>query len=404
MRKHDEFGGIYRYFYLNREKDIFSNLTQLKCASPKEYSAYLRQNDLAVRSYDERYIKARLDTEKSLYDEFVQKGGKPRVKHPYYFTLGKCDEWFYGRKGAFGCVGFSLEEFNADEISFTYGDSMPNFMEEYRDGKEYRGQVYTLPEINEIIEKYGMPNEWNTFERFGPENYIEVQVWSNEFASALTLKSTTFIDMSVEETATRMMLCSDNISQNPLTQKSLEYYVRKCKVHPKWRWFCELIKRVPESEFCANRVHGLAHAQKCALTAFVFAIESDLRPIDLETLVYAAFFHDIGRRYFDEGKRHGLIGAEKVTSYIGENDFVYADLLKEALAKHDDSELPSDRNNRFLIWLRDIDSLDYLRLGMGRYTTRFLKTDAAKSLVKCVTELNIEMFLDDDRYIRNLIS
>jgi hypothetical protein len=40
--------------------------------------------------------------------------------------------------------------------------------------------VYTYEEIVEIIKKYGLPQVWNEDGRYGPERYIEVQVWSDE--------------------------------------------------------------------------------------------------------------------------------------------------------------------------------------------------------------------------------
>ena len=70
--------GIYRYFHLNREKDIFSNLTQLEYDSADEYLAYIKEHNLAVKSYNEHYLRRRFNTEKALYEQFVRKGGKPR--------------------------------------------------------------------------------------------------------------------------------------------------------------------------------------------------------------------------------------------------------------------------------------------------------------------------------------
>ena len=402
MCSHHELASIYRYFYLNREKDIFSNLTQLEFDSAEEYLTYIKEHGLAVNSYNERYVRRRFNTEKALYDQFVQKGGKPRTKHPYYFTLGKCDEWFYGRKGAFGCVEFLLDEFEPSVVSFTYGDSVPTFMSEFQVGKEYRGQVYTLPEIQKLVEKYGMPNEWNTYEQLGPENYIEVQIWSDEFVSEFSTQPTRFKELSANELSTRMLLSNNDIRQDLPAQKPLGYYIDKCKTHTRWSWFCELVNRVPPTAFCADHVHGIPHAHKCALIAFIIADELNLNTVDFNTLVYAAFFHDIGRKYYDNGKKHGVISSEKVASSICETDTVRMEQLKEALAKHDDRAEPNDDKNPFLLWLRDIDSLDYLRLGMGEYTTRYLKTKVAKALVTCVTELNVLMYLDDHQFIYKL--
>lgn len=47
------------------------------------------------------------------------------------------------------------------DISFTYGDSHPTFSDRVNDGKEYRKKLYTYDEILEVIEKYGLPQDWN---------------------------------------------------------------------------------------------------------------------------------------------------------------------------------------------------------------------------------------------------
>lgn len=48
------------------------------------------------------------------------------------------------------------------------------------DEREYHKQIYTYDEILELIKKYGLPQEWNKDGKFGPERYIEMQVWSDE--------------------------------------------------------------------------------------------------------------------------------------------------------------------------------------------------------------------------------
>ena len=65
-------------------------------------------------------------------------------------------------------------------VSFTYGDSMPTFSPTIHDGKEYRYRLYTDEEILPIIEKFGLPRDWNDDGKYGPERYIEAHVWSDE--------------------------------------------------------------------------------------------------------------------------------------------------------------------------------------------------------------------------------
>lgn len=57
---------------------------------------------------------------------------------------------------------------------------MPTFSPAITDGKEYRKQLYTYDEILKIIDKYGLPQDWNDDGRYGPERYIEAHVWSDE--------------------------------------------------------------------------------------------------------------------------------------------------------------------------------------------------------------------------------
>ena len=57
---------------------------------------------------------------------------------------------------------------------------MPTFSDKVKDGKEYRKKVYFYDEMLKLIEKYGMPQDWNSDGRFGPERDIEAHVWSDE--------------------------------------------------------------------------------------------------------------------------------------------------------------------------------------------------------------------------------
>ena len=77
-------------------------------------------------------------------------------------------------------IKIPIEEFDTRTISFTYGDSMPTFSPKVNDGREYRKKCYTYEEILKIIEKCGLPQDWNRDGRYGPERYIEAHVWSDE--------------------------------------------------------------------------------------------------------------------------------------------------------------------------------------------------------------------------------
>lgn len=40
--------------------------------------------------------------------------------------------------------------------------------------------MYTYEEILEVIAKYGLPQDWNDDGKFGPEQYVEAHIWSDD--------------------------------------------------------------------------------------------------------------------------------------------------------------------------------------------------------------------------------
>lgn len=166
------------YHYYERNQGPFKNLSALEIDEAEKILQKIRYNGdtfASKRSLD--YIKIRKELENKAREAFIAKGGNPKKMYPHYMTLGECGwikEWYRDGKE----VKISLAEFKEDNISFTYGDLFPTMR--YQDGKEYREQVYTKEEIMKLIEKYGLPQEWNKEGTYGPERYIEVQIWSNE--------------------------------------------------------------------------------------------------------------------------------------------------------------------------------------------------------------------------------
>ena len=70
----------------------------------------------------ERYMKARRRSEQRLHAAFLEKGGRPQRRHPYYLipeTPGVEAFW-----PSAGKVRVPVNEISSDAISFTYLDSM----------------------------------------------------------------------------------------------------------------------------------------------------------------------------------------------------------------------------------------------------------------------------------------
>ena len=169
------------YHYYEKGTPPFRVLSDLSFQDATETLERLRiehpHAQLASRPPD--YMRRRLNCERMLREAFLKKGGMIQREDPYYMTLGH-SPWLSTWFDECACIRIPAEEFDLRTVSFTYGDSHPTFSPAAQDGKEYRGQLYTFAEILKLIEKYGYPQDWNDDGRFGPERYIEAQIWSDE--------------------------------------------------------------------------------------------------------------------------------------------------------------------------------------------------------------------------------
>lgn len=175
---------MYLYHYYDKTIAPFLNLSDLPQEQANQVLADIRKNkphtQTAKRTSD--YMENRIYYEKILKEEFIKKGGNVQRNAPHYMTVEHSpwlSSWF--ENGAY--IKIPIEEFDLSTVSFTYGDSHPTFSPKVNDGKEYRKKLYTYEEILGIIEKYGLPQEWNDDGKYGPERYIEAHIWSDETIS-----------------------------------------------------------------------------------------------------------------------------------------------------------------------------------------------------------------------------
>lgn len=164
--------------YYEETKGPFLNLSDLTIEEAEIILNDIRhKSEVFASKRPLDYLKIRLELEDKVRSKFIEKGGNPIRKRPHYMILGSCPwvkEWYKN-----GCeIQISLKKFDSKIVSFTYGDTFPAMR--FQDGKPYREKVYTLEELPEIIQKYGLPDEWNKDGTLGPERYIEAQIWDDQ--------------------------------------------------------------------------------------------------------------------------------------------------------------------------------------------------------------------------------
>ena len=125
------------------------------------------------RFSDSAYLKQRFETEIQLRKFFIKKGGKPLLKHPIYFFLGR--NFKFEEHQANKAYKINLDNICKSTISFTYGDSMIAFNKVHRSnsGLKYQnplcGKIFTFEDLNQIYTSLNYPNH--------DPLHIEAQLW-----------------------------------------------------------------------------------------------------------------------------------------------------------------------------------------------------------------------------------
>jgi hypothetical protein len=172
---------MHLYHYFDDTIGPFVNLSDLPIDKAKNILNNMKNkkpNSQAAKRHD-KYVEYRRNCEYIIRTEFTKKGVIIKRVSPHYMVVEHSpwlSTWFENSN----FIKIPIEEFDLESVSFTYGDSMPTFSPTINDGKEYRKKIYLYDEILEIIEKYGLPQDWNGDGKFGPERYIEAHIWSDD--------------------------------------------------------------------------------------------------------------------------------------------------------------------------------------------------------------------------------
>ena len=168
------------YHYYEQECGPFRSISDLPDEEAEMVLQRIRTEkpDIFLAKRPDDYLKKRRHFEEILRNEFIKAGGQPERTTPHYMVVGEVpffEKWYEHT----ACISIDTGNLDTRQLSFTYGDSHPTFSGRTRDGKEYRNRLYTYDEIPAIIDKYGLPQVWNPDFKYGPECYVEVQVWTD---------------------------------------------------------------------------------------------------------------------------------------------------------------------------------------------------------------------------------
>ena len=172
------------YHFYDKSIGPFKSLTTLSQEEAWKVLENIKRtkpNSQSAKRHD-KYVPYRQNCEAILRQECEKKGIIMNRHSPHYMVV-ELSPWLSAWYENSAFTKISVEDFDLRTLSFTYGDSMPTFSDSITDGKEYRKKLYTYEEILGVIEKYGLPQDWNDDGAHGPERYIEVHVWDDAVIS-----------------------------------------------------------------------------------------------------------------------------------------------------------------------------------------------------------------------------
>ncbi|MDE5802256.1 MAG: hypothetical protein K2I22_04980 [Lachnospiraceae bacterium] len=138
---------MYLYHYYDKTTGPFRNLSDLPVEQAKsvlEIIKTTKPNSQGAQRHD-KYVEYRRNCERIIRTEFAKKGGQISRVAPHYMVV-EHSPWLSSWFENCDFIKIPIEEFD----------------------------------ILEIIDKYGLPQDWNDDGKYGPERYIEVHVWSDE--------------------------------------------------------------------------------------------------------------------------------------------------------------------------------------------------------------------------------
>ncbi len=186
--------------------------------------------------------------------------------------------------------------------------------------------------------------------------------------------------------------------------------------------YLKIIDGIKQEHLYKSKIHGLFHSEKVCLFAFIIAKRLKLNAVDMQIIIDAAMYHDIGRQCDTNDTIHGYASAYRIDRVL--NNEIYKDeenlnMIKAIVDSHsvnDENSYNSfgfyfdydgdkglaegpvyERFIRLNNILKDADGLDRNRFVDGYcfgLDERFLRLAESKKLIELSREIN-DLYTDN---------
>ena len=191
----------------------------------------------------------------------------------------------------------------------------------------------------------------------------------------------------------------DELNNRRIEAIKLEDFLSDIRNSDDFETFRECLDSLKREFLYSSETHGVLHNERVALFSFYLSSKLKLSARDVRLALYAACYHDIGRRNDWEDDCHGLASAEKLDSLQLDVTDEELNILKTIITCH---SLPDERfdaiaqANKIQDWtrtrtlfaiLKDSDALDRVRLGYPYIILELLRNDLTLHMIPLAYEL-----------------
>lgn len=193
----------------------------------------------------------------------------------------------------------------------------------------------------------------------------------------------------------------DNIINDFIDNGFLDFYL----VQNQKNFLKETVKNINKGKLYSSMIHGLHHSQKVLLFAYLIGLQENLNEVDMQIIIDASLYHDIGRTDDKTDSFHGLVGANKIDKVVTSN--IYKDkenlnILKGIIDAHSQNNKLEvvainydveniERFTKLATILKDADALDrtrFMKTSKATLKENLLKLDYSKTLISLAEEVN----------------
>lgn len=199
----------------------------------------------------------------------------------------------------------------------------------------------------------------------------------------------------------------EHIMENLFISKDIDGDAKKYIELLECSTYIDNIKNIKKDWLYKSKFHGLYHSEKVAFHCCVLGMLKHLSDEDMQIIIDAGLYHDIGRSNDNEDNFHGYVSANKIDEIINGNPIYDVlenrNILKAIIDGHSRNEdkkeitaedydiVDYERYSLLYDILKDADALDRTRfnsLDSIYLNEKYLRLDESKKLISIATSLN----------------